>query len=333
MILAGDIGGTKTILAIFSEIGGQLEIVTEQKFASREHQEFNEIVRKFVAAQEHAVERVCFGIAGPVKNGRSTATNLPWIVDTRTLANNFGFEPVGLINDLEATAYGLSLLEPEDCVVLNPGADHAEGNVAIIAAGTGLGEAGAYWDGNRHHPFACEGGHGDFAPRNELEIALFRFLQTRFGHVSYERVLSGPGIYNIYKFLRDTLRVEESDRPSDDIMPEDMPAFITQKALEGRNKLCAGTLDLFVSLYGAEAGNLALKTMATGGIYVGGGIAPKIIEKLKDDAFMQAFFSKGRMHPLLKDIPVRVILNQKTALLGAAHHARLRGGDRPLDSA
>jgi glucokinase len=282
-----------------------------------------------MAAQEYAVERVCFGVAGPVKNGRSAATNLPWIVDNRTLANHFGFQPVDLINDLEATAYGLSLLEPEDCIVLNPGADHSEGNVAIIAAGTGLGEAGAYWDGNRHHPFACEGGHGDFAPRNDLEIALFRFLQTRFGHVSYERVLSGPGIYNIYKFLRDTQRVEETDRSADDIMPEEMPAVITQKALEGRNDLCIGTLDLFVSLYGAEAGNLALKIMATGGIYVGGGIAPKIIEKLKDDAFMQAFFSKGRLRKLLKDIPVRVILNQKTALHGAAYYARLRGGDAP----
>jgi glucokinase len=333
MILAGDIGGTKTILALFDEIGDRLEIVTEQKFASREYEEFNDIVRKFVAAQEHAVEMACFGIAGPVKNGRSTATNLPWIVDTRTLANYFGFQQVDLINDLEASAYGLSLLGPGDCVVLNQGADHAEGNVAIIAAGTGLGEAGAYWDGNRHHPFACEGGHGDFAPRNDLEIALFQFLQTRFGHVSYERVLSGPGIYNIYSFLRDTQRIEESDRPADDIMPEDMPAFITRKALEDRNDLCVSTLDLFVSLYGAEAGNLALKTMATGGIYVGGGIAPKIIEKMKGDAFMHAFFSKGRLRMLLKDIPVRVTLNQKTALLGAAHYASLRGGGRPLISA
>jgi glucokinase len=330
MILAGDIGGTKTILAIFDQIDERLEIVAEQKFASRDHESLEAIVRKFVAEQGQTVERTCFGIAGPVKKGRCAATNLPWTVDVQALGKNVGLQPVELINDLEATAYGLALLEAGDCVILNPGAEDAEGNVAVIAAGTGLGEAGICRVANRHQPFACEGGHTDFAPRDELETALFRFLQTRFGHVSYERVLSGPGIFNIYQFLREERPGMETDGLAQEMKEGDPPEVITRNALEGRSDLCVSTLDMFVSIYGAEASNLALKIMATGGVFIAGGIAPKIIEKLKGDIFMRAFYSKGRLQNLLKNIPVRVVLNEKTALLGAAHYARLRIGGRPL---
>ncbi len=324
MILAGDIGGTKTRLAFFTVTGERLQSLGEETVPSRQYGGLGEIVRTFVSKQQVPVTQAGFGIAGPVKHGRCETTNLPWVVDARQLASHLGIASVALINDLEANAYGVAALEAQDFVVLNPGAPDADGNAAIIAAGTGLGEAGFYWDGAQHHPFACEGGHADFAPRNELEIELLRYLSTRFAHVSYERVLSGPGLYNIYQFLRDTGRGEEPAWLSAELRQQDPAATVSQAALSGRCALCVQALDLFVSLYGAEAGNLALKAMATGGVYVGGGIAPKIMQKLQDATFMQAFTAKGRMQPLLEAMPVRVILNDKTALLGAARCAMLR---------
>jgi glucokinase len=323
LILAGDIGGTKTTLAIFDETGARLKIIEEQNFVSRNYANFDDIVRSFSAAHQMSFERACFGIAGPVKKGRCTATNLPWMVDSRDLAKNLRLQSVVLFNDLEANAYGISVLDSDDFVIINPGADNAVGNAAIIAAGTGLGQAGLYWDGMRHQPFACEGGHVDFAPTNELEFGLLQFLQNRFDRVSYERVLSGPGLYNIYQFFRDTGRGEEPAWLTRKMQQGDPSAVISQTALERKNDLCVRALDLFASLYGAEAGNLALKMMATAGVYIGGGIAPKILDKLVGDTFMQAFCSKGRMQALLQAVPVRVILNEKTALLGAAHRARL----------
>jgi len=330
MILAGDIGGTKTTLAFFDDTGEQLNIIAEQRFASRKHANLGEVLGKFTAAHKLSVDQACFGIAGPVRNGHCTATNLPWVVDARNLAKDLGLEFVELINDLEATAYGIAVLGADDFAILNRGAGNSAGNAAIIAAGTGLGEAGFFWDGKQHYPFACEGGHGDFAPRNELEIDFLRFLLTRFERVGYERVLSGSGLYNIYQFIRDTGRGEEPAWLAEDLKHKDPSAVISKTAMEGRSELCARALDLFVSLYGAEAGNLALKIMATGGIYIGGGIAPKIIDSLTAGTFMQAFFSKDRMQALLEAIPVRVILNEKAALLGAAHCGRLRGDGRPL---
>jgi len=323
MILAGDIGGTKTRLALFTAVGERLESLAEEIFPSREHGGLDEIVRTFVSKQQVSVTHAGFGVAGPVKHGRCETTNLPWVVDARQLAGQLGIASVVLINDLEANAYGVAALEAKDFVILNQGAPDAEGNAAIIAAGTGLGEAGFYWDGAQHHPFACEGGHGDFAPRNELELELLRYLLTRFTHVSYERVLSGPGLYNIYQFLRDTGRSKEPVWLAEELRQQDPAATISQAALTSRSALCVQALDLFVSLYGAEAGNLALKVMATGGLYVGGGIAPKIMQKLEDSTFVQAFIAKGRMRPLLEAIPVRVILNDQTALLGAARCALL----------
>jgi len=324
MILAGDIGGTKTRLALFTAAGERLESCVEETFPSREHGGLDEIVRAFVSQQQVSVTHAGFGVAGPVKHSRSETTNLPWVVDARQLAGQLGIASVVLINDLEANAYGVAALEAKDFVILSHGAPDAEGNAAIIAAGTGLGEAGLYWDGAQHHPFACEGGHTDFAPRNELEIELLRYLLTRFTRVSYERVLSGPGLYNIYQFLRDTGRGKEPVWLTEELHEQDPAATISQAALTDRSALCVQALDLFVSLYGAEAGNLALKVMATGGLYVGGGIAPKILQKLQDSTFVQAFLTKGRMQPLLEAMPVRVILNDKTALLGAARCALLR---------
>jgi glucokinase len=321
MILAGDIGGTNTRLALFSLERGRLQTVTAATFRSREHASLNEIVAKFVSSQKLPVERASFGIAGPIKNGRCEATNLAWVVDGRQLAGELNIESVVLINDLEANAYGIAELESTDFVILNKGAADAQGNAAIISAGTGLGEAGLFWDGKRHRPFACEGGHTDFAPRNELEIGLLRYLLTKFSRVSCERAVSGPGLVNIYDFLRDTGHCPELPRVAEEMRRQNPAAVISKEALDGTCPLSVQALDLFVSLYGAEAGNLALKIMSTGGLFVGGGIAPKILPKLTGPLFMEAFIAKGRMSPLLKAMPVRVILNEKTALLGAARCA------------
>ncbi len=323
MILAGDVGGTNTRLAFVKASGGRLTVVVEDVFPSREHANLEAVLRKFMSSHRLPVEQACFGVAGPVRHGRCDATNLPWVVDARQLARELGLEAVGLINDLEANAYGIAALEPKDFVVLNAGAPDAEGNAAIIAAGTGLGEAGLYWNGRHHRPFATEGGHATFAPRTPVEMDLLRHLLREFEHVSYERVVSGPGLLNIYRFLRDTGRAEEPAWLADTLSQRDPSAAIAHAALEGTSALCVQALDLFMSLYGAEAGNLALKAMATGGVFVGGGIAPKIIQQLKDSTFMAAFTAKGRMRPLLEAMPVRIILNEKTALLGAARRATL----------
>ncbi|KYC40898.1 glucokinase [Scytonema hofmannii PCC 7110] len=318
MILAGDIGGTKTILAFFRAEGGRLRPIVEATFPSREHANLDEIVSKFVSAHNLPLTHACFGIAGPVKHGRCETTNLPWVVDAKALASKLGLETVGLMNDLEANAYGIAALAPKDFIVLNQGAKEAEGNAAIISAGTGLGEAGLYWDGQQHRPFACEGGHADFGPRNELQMELLRYLLRRFARVSWERVLSGPGLYNIYRFLHDTGHDREPTWLTEELRHQDPTTVIAQVALAGKCALCELALDLFVSLYGAEAGNLALKLMATGGVFIGGGIAPKIIEKLKDSTFIKAFTAKGRLQSLLEAMPVRIIVNDKAALLGAA---------------
>ncbi len=329
MILAGDVGGTNTRLALFEMAGDHRRLVVEATFPSREHASLETVLRRFVSGQPRPVTLACFGIAGPVRHGRSEATNLPWVVDSRQLARELGLEKVGLINDLEANAYGIAVLGPKDTVVLNAGAPDAEGNAAIISAGTGLGEAGLYWDGRQHRAFATEGGHASFAPRNPLEMDLLRYLLTQFEHVSFERVLSGPGLLNLYRFLRDTGRGEEPVWLADRLRRQDPSAVIAQVALDGESPLCAQALDVFVSLYGAEAGNLGLKVMATGGVYIGGGIAPKILRKLRDATFLEAFTGKGRMKPLLEAMPVRVILNDKTALLGAARYASLSGTRDP----
>jgi len=326
MILAGDIGGTKVNLALFEVVGQQMRQRILSKYHSREHASLEEIVRHFLSNNQLSAEYACFGIAGPVKKGRAQLTNLPWIVDTLTLARGLGLKCAWLINDLEANAYGIGGLSPSDLVTLNEGDPEVKGNVAIISAGTGLGEAGLFWDGHRHLPIASEGGHSDFAPRTDLDVELFQHLRAQFGRVSWERVLSGPGLFNIYKFLRDTGRGEEPMWLTEDLKDGSAPSVITRAGLEGKCELCVQTLNLFVTYYGAEASNLALKIMSIGGLYVGGGIAPNIISKLKDGNFMKAFCTAGRMSELMQAIAVRVILNDKTALIGAARFAAAQAG-------
>lgn len=326
MILAGDIGGTKVNLACFEVDGQQVIQGVAGTYPSRQYATLADIVRHFIAEHRLKVEYASFGIAGPVKRGRSQLTNLPWVVDVRELAAELGFSRAFLINDLEANAYGIAGLHPRDFAVLNEGEEGAAGNAAIISAGTGLGEAGLFWDGHRHLPLACEGGHSDFAPRTDLDVELFRHLRAQFGHVSWERVLSGPGFFNIYKFFRDTRLADEPAWLKEEILAGDPSAIISRAGLAGKCEICVRTLDLFVTYYAAEASNLALKIMSTGGLYLGGGIAPKMIDKLKDGTFMKTFHESGRMSGLLQAMPVRVILNDKTALIGSARLAAAQTG-------
>jgi glucokinase len=325
MILAADVGGTSSRIGVFEVHGGQLRPVTEAVYASGGHRGLEEIVRAFRSTHHVQVDHACFAVAGPVIGGRAVTPNLSWTVDAQALARELALPAVGLLNDLEANAHGIPALENQDFLVLNPGSPDATGNRAVISAGTGLGEAGIYWDGREHHPFAAEGGHADFGPRSDLEVELLRHLRRIFGsHISWERVVSGPGLAGIYEFLRDSGHGPEPLWLRDALLAGDPSAVISRAAQAGSSKLCAQALDLFVSAYGAEAGNLALKVLATGGVYVGGGIAPKIAETLKRGTFMEAFVAKGRLRPLLEAIPVRVILNDRTALLGAARWTALR---------
>ncbi len=324
MILAGDVGGTHTRLAFFEGAPDHLRTIQVEIFPSAEFSGLADIVRKFLDTHKQTVDAACFGLPGAVVNGRVETTNLPWVVDSSHLATEVGLAQVQLVNDLYANAHGIALLADSDFVVLNPGVPDPAGNRALISAGTGLGEAGLFNDAKGvYHPFPSEGGHTDFAPRADLEMELLRYLLGRFEHVSYERVLSGPGLHNIYQFLRDTGRGEEPTWLAEQIAQGDPPAAISKSALEGTSEICVQALDIFISVYGAEAGNLALKMLATGGVYVGGGIAPKIIRKLSSTVFMKSFTAKGRIAGVLKEIPVRVITNDKTALLGAGRVAAL----------
>ena len=323
MILAGDIGGTNARLAFFTIEGGRLKPQAEHVYPSHRYPGLEPIVREFVSGHGLKPRHACFAVAGPVAHGRAEMPNLGWVVEAGALARALGVESAGLINDLEANAYGIAALEPGDFAILNAGASDASGNAAVIAAGTGLGEAGLYWDGKTHRPFACEGGHADFAPLDDLQIELGRRLRAEFGRVSWERVLSGPGLFNIYRFLRDTGRGQEPDWLAAELAAGDPSVHVSKAGLAGRSALCVEALDIFVSIYGAEAGNLALKIMATGGVYLGGGIAPKILTKLAQPAFMKAFSAKGRMRHLLASIPVKVILNDSAALIGAARCAAI----------
>jgi len=331
MILAGDIGGTNTRLALVEAKNQGLQILFEKTFPSRERMSLEAAIEEFLAAHSCDITRASFGIAGPVRNGRCEATNLPWVVDSKTVAKRLRLKRVGLINDLEANAYGIAALQSKDLVILNKGARNARGNRAIVSAGTGLGEAGMYWDGEAHRPFASEGGHVDFAPRNHREMELLDYSMKHYRRVSYERLVSGPGLVHLYRFLRDTGKGEEPPWLAERMRQDDPAPIISQLALDGKSPLCRQALEIFVSLYGAEAGNLALKLMATGGVYLGGGIAPKIISALKGPEFMNAFTAKGRMRPLLEDMPVSVIMNPKTALLGAARHAAFELGNHGED--
>ncbi|HLH37781.1 MAG TPA: glucokinase [Bryobacteraceae bacterium] len=315
MILAGDIGGTNTRLALFEGP----EPLNIQVFHSGSYPTLAAIAREYLAAHGQHVKAACFGIAGPVRNGAVEATNLPWKIDGAQLAADLGLAEVRLLNDLEANAHGIAALPDSDFAVLRDTPADRRGNRALISAGTGLGEAGLISVDGFYLPLASEGGHADFAPRNATEIALFEYLARRFGHVSYERILSGPGLVNVYNFFRDAGAAQEPSWLAQEIAAGDPAAAIARNA--DRNELCRMALNLFVSVYGAEAGNIALRTLATGGVYIGGGIAPKILPKLREPEFLRAFDDKGRVARLLESIPVRVILNDKAALIGAGRVA------------
>ena len=326
LILGGDVGGTKTWLGLF-RAGGRdaaapLTLQRAVKYASGTAGGLDELVAEFLAGEREPVDYACFGLPGPVRGQQAKLVNLPWEIDAGTLAARFGFRAAFLVNDLVANAYGIGELREEDFAVLHAGEPGASGNMAVISPGTGLGEAGIFWDGRKHLPFACEGGHADFAPRTDLEIALLRHLLASYDHVSAERVLSGStGIPNIYRFLRDTGRGTETAEIAALFATQDHAMVVTRAAMDGTCPLCARTVELFAAILGAEAGNLALKTMATGGVFIGGGIAAKILPFLREPALLGAFFAKGRFADFMRRIPLRVILNDRAALLGAARHA------------
>ncbi len=324
MILAGDVGGTHARLALFDLSGEDLKLIVEQIYASHSYPNLETIVAEFLRSTSAKPDSAGIGVAGPIRAGRCVATNLPWVVDAAKLAAETGLRNITLLNDLEANAYGIATLSPGDFEVLQKGKPDPRGNVAVISAGTGLGEAGMNWNGSALRPFASEGGHSSYAPEGELEGELFQYLAKRYGHVSCERVISGPGLVNIYEFLRDTGRGSEPVGFAEELRAGDPTAVISEAALAKRNDLCVAALEMFVRAYGAEAGNVALKFLATAGVYLGGGIAPKILQKLKEPTFLQSFLAKGRMQTLLEAIPVLVILNENTALRGAARRAHLQ---------
>jgi glucokinase len=322
LVMAGDIGGTKTNLALFSIHGERLRSEMQHSFSSKRYSGLISVLQEFLASDKHIIDAACFGIAGPVVDGKVKTPNLPWLVDSSELSRTLKLDSVALLNDLEAAAYGIFTLEEDEFCTLNQGKIFHSGNKALIAAGTGLGQSILHDDGRRFHPLASEAGHADFAPRNDLEIELLRYLMARFHHVSCERVLSGPGLMNIYRFLKESRGLEEPKWLAERLSSgEDPGAVVSKAALANEAEICVKALDIFVSVYGAEAGNLALRVKSVRGLYVGGGIAPKILPKLKDGTFMRAFGDKGRYADLLAAIPVQVILNEQAGLRGAAYYA------------
>lgn len=317
IVLSGDIGGTKTRLAVIEVNGAQLNTLREVSYPSQNYLTFDELVADFLHGSD-TPSRAGFGIAGPVQGRVVQTTNLPWRIDADALQRQFGFARCVLLNDLEATACGLPALGAADLFTLHEGIANAIGNAAVIAAGTGLGEAGLFWDGHAHQPFATEGGHTSFTASDDREFALLKYLQQRYEHVSWERVVSGMGIVALYEFMCHYHHATVPAWLNVEMEQGDVAAAIANAGMSERDELCVETLDWFLQLYGAETSNMALKMMSRGGVYLGGGIAPKILSRLKNGIFLKAFFNKGRMRPLLEAMPVKVILNDKAALYGAA---------------
>lgn len=344
MILAGDVGGTKTYLGLFDWHDARVAPLREEKFWNADFESFEQILEEFLEPpavegederpEETESERVeispsmplhaaCFGVAGPVTDNRCRATNLPWTLDGNALTHALNTSAVRLLNDVEATAHGVLVLDAEETEVVHGEArDH--GTKVLVAPGTGLGEAVLYWDGDQYHALPSEGGHASFAPTSDLEIDLLRYLRTSYLHVSFERVLSGDGLHAIYQFLRDTKK-NEPTWFAERLPTGDPPALIADAGLNGKPDICVQALDVFVSILAGEAGNCALKTLARGGVYLGGGIVPNVMPKIRDQRFAQTFMAKGRYKRLLGSIPVHVILNDKAALLGAASVAARMG--------
>jgi glucokinase len=323
MILAGDIGATKVNLAYYEQQGDRLLAVLAESYPSRDFKSLEEVIGVMLRDHPSLITAAAFGIAGPIVNHRSKLTNLGWDVDGLSVASALGLSRVGLLNDLAATAYGTLRVELHDRVVLQSGQRQPGGAIAVIAAGTGLGEGGLVWDGKRYRALPSEGGHTDFGPRDDVEIALLQFLLKRHKRISYERIVAGPGFRNLYDFFRARSDSPEPEWLKAAMSSGDPSAVISRAGLERTDEVCVQALDRFVSLYGAETGNLALKVLSTGGVCVCGGIAPKIIDRIRNGAFMESFLNKGRYESLLRTMHVEVITNEKTALLGAAHFAVL----------
>jgi glucokinase len=320
MILAGDVGGTKTSLALYRRDARGLLRNRMATYRSREHASLDPILRDFMSGGA-TVERACIGVAGPVEGGRCRLTNLDWEVDEASLRRILGVREAYLVNDLQATASSLPFLQKSDRATIREGAADPQGNMAVLAAGTGLGEGFLVDTGAGYIPFPSEGGHVDFAPRDDREIRLHAFLRAKYGHVSVERVLSGPGLHDIYRFLLAEERMAEEPIMAAEVAGKEPQRAIVRHGLAGGSGTCAETLRIFCSLYGAEAGNLALQYLATGGVYLGGGIAPAILPALQWGEFLSAFLDKGRMRNLLSSVPVMVILDPAAPLLGAAAYA------------
>lgn len=321
-VLAGDIGGTKTNLAVYA-VGGSatLALVREASLASREFGGLEEVVTRFLGGERERIGAAAFGVAGPVIDGVARITNLPWRVDAQALGRAIGSPRVRLMNDLETTAYGALFAGAHELLALNPGTPQA-GNRAVIAAGTGLGQALLCWDGRRYHPSASEGGHGDFGPNEEREIGLLEFLRKEHSRVSWERVVSGPGLHNIFRYLDEDLHRPVAAAARERMQGEDPSAVIGAAGLDGSCPTCAEAVAMFVRLYGAQAGNLALTAMAVGGMYVGGGIVIKLLPAITGGAFVDAFAAKEPHRALMQRMPVWVLLNPKASQSGAAHAAR-----------
>ena len=320
-VLAGDIGGTKTRLAIFSSKSSQGKAVAEATFSSRLYPNLETIVREFLSQAKTKVGCASFGVAGPVINGQATITNLPWIIDEKQLIDSLGFSRVHLMNDLMAAALAIPLLDREEVCTLNKGNTVSGGTIAVIAPGTGLGQAYLTWNGSGYRPYPSEGGHADFAPANPTEARLLLCLLDRFRHVSTEQVCSGIGLKNLYEFLKKNEHGEEPLWLAEQLSNvQDPVPFIVRAALDDKKpcRLCQATLEQFISILGAETGNMALRMMAIGGIYLGGGIPPRILPALKEGLFMKAFRNKGRMSGLMDTFPVHVILSHRITLMGAA---------------
>lgn len=321
-ILAGDVGGTKTLLALYAMTETDHVVLTrEQRFASQAYDTLETIIRDFLRTETEKIEAAVFGLPGPVLDGEVQVTNLPWKLSHAGLAQATGCPQVRLMNDLETTAYGSLFLAPEEMLTLNRGRQR-NGTRAVIAAGTGLGQGFLFWDGARHWPAATEGGHTDFAPRTEQEDALLTFLRKRYGRVSYERVLTGLGLTNIFEFLREERAQPVVPSVEERLRTEDPATVIGESGVSSVCRTCAEAVDLFLSIYGAQAGNLALTVMALGGVYVGGGIIAKLLPRLSASRFLSSFLDKGRHSSLMAEIPLHVILNPQTSQLGAAHAAR-----------
>jgi glucokinase len=318
-ILAGDIGGTKVNMALYEVNENDFNCLLQDSFHSKDYQSLTEIVKEFIGLKQ-TPSKICLAVAGPVFNGKVNITNLPWHCDSHQLSADLGGTDVVLINDLEATAYGLAGLKDTDLCSLNKGNPSIGGNIGIIAPGTGLGEAGLYWDGKEYYPFACEGGHCSFASQDDFDFEFYKWMKKQFDHISWEMVVSGPGIRNIFHFLTAEKKMKANENVLAEIQIEDPSAVISENALSGNCEVSKKTMQLFTIYLAREASSLALKYKATGGIFIGGGIPPKILPLLQEDGWYDYFLESDRMQTLLQQVPVNVILNDKTALLGAAYY-------------